>query len=166
MILLMSKKQINFVWTLHFGLGIQHKLLVTSLTFLQFNTNIPIHALFHRTLHFHVWTELSRHRDVTSYCSTNPDFPCELCLVASPNIPSNSVARSSNGKLKLSLVTYLHDVVVTAVITSDPSRSVVVRCDPQGVEGSMCLLTSDLQRLTSEHGFGIFVFHSCRNVRS
>jgi hypothetical protein len=40
-----------------------------------------------------------------------PNFPCELCLVASPNIPSNSVARSPSAKLKMSIETYFPDLV-------------------------------------------------------
>jgi hypothetical protein len=41
----------------------------------------------------------------------NPNFSCELCFVESPNIPSNSVARSPGAKLKMSLETYLPDLV-------------------------------------------------------
>lgn len=36
-----------------------------------------------------------------------PVYPCGYCIVASLNIPSKRVARSSNAKLKMSLRTYL-----------------------------------------------------------
>jgi hypothetical protein len=67
-------------------------------------------------LQFHVWTKLTTHSDLKSYSSTTlqwtvnvayPDFPYMLCLVASPNIQSNSVARSPGAKLKISLKMYL-----------------------------------------------------------
>jgi hypothetical protein len=37
------------------------------------------------------------------------DFPCELGLVASPNIPCNSVVRSTGAKLKMSIEICLSD---------------------------------------------------------
>jgi hypothetical protein len=44
-----------------------------------------------------------------------PDFPYELCLIASSNIPSNSNARSPGAKLKMRLETYLPDLVFLGV---------------------------------------------------
>jgi hypothetical protein len=40
-----------------------------------------------------------------------PNLPREFCLVAPPNIPSNSVAKSPGAKLKMSLETYLSGLV-------------------------------------------------------
>jgi hypothetical protein len=34
---------------------------LVSWRFLQFNTKIHIHSLFHRSLHFHAWTKLITH---------------------------------------------------------------------------------------------------------
>jgi hypothetical protein len=78
--------------------------------FMQFNTNFAFTFCS-------VWAKLTTHSDLTSCCSTNTErtlsklFPCELCLVASPNTPSNSVARSTDAKLKMSHKTYFPDSV-------------------------------------------------------
>jgi hypothetical protein len=83
MIPLMSKKRIDIIFILDFdirvffGLGIQNKLFLTPLhrftwRFLQFNTKTH-NSLFHHTLQFHVWTKLTTHSDVTSYCSMNTE---------------------------------------------------------------------------------------------
>jgi hypothetical protein len=40
-------------------------------------------------------------------------FSCELCLVASHNNESNSVARSSDSKLETSVETYLLNLVLS-----------------------------------------------------
>jgi hypothetical protein len=39
-------------------------------------------------------------------------LPCERCLVESPNIPSNSIAKLPGAKLKMSLETHLPNLVV------------------------------------------------------
>jgi hypothetical protein len=122
MIPVMSKKQVSIVLILDFDIrgffGVGefidlHSMdwCLASWRFVQFNAKFHVHSQFYRTLHFHVWTKLMTHSDRTSCCSAYPDFPCELCLVASPNIPSNSVARSPGAKLKMRLETYLHFLV-------------------------------------------------------
>jgi hypothetical protein len=66
----------------------------------------------HHMLHIHVWTKLTTHSNLTRYCSVVTEcslskHPRDLCLIASPNITSNSIARSSGTKLKISLETFL-----------------------------------------------------------
>jgi hypothetical protein len=48
--------------------------------------------------------------------TADPDFPHELCLVVSHNIPSNnSIAKLLSSKLKASLETYLPNLVRSMV---------------------------------------------------
>jgi hypothetical protein len=43
------------------------------------------------------------------------NFPYDLCLVASPNIPSKNIVTSRGMKLKMSLESYLPDLVCVPV---------------------------------------------------
>jgi hypothetical protein len=122
-----------------FGLGIHHKLLLTSL---MFDTKLHIYTLFHHTLHFHMGmkftTDIEQATVLWILNTVYPDFPCELCIVTSLKILSNSTFRMPGTKLKMSLETYLSNFVcpsVTFLSVPKERNSLLILVNAHGIHG-------------------------------